>query len=103
MMGKKSFLAMRAEQEASDLISSDFKELVFAAKKLANHAIKLGSLGFGTSILEWIASFAAMYATLFAQIFVFQISVFLFLCCQAHGDPKPITRSNVINCGFSSE
>ncbi|XP_021300329.1 cold-regulated 413 plasma membrane protein 1 [Herrania umbratica] len=61
MMGKKSVLAMRAEQEASDLISSDFKELVFAAKKLANHAIKLGSLGFGTSILEWIASFAAIY------------------------------------------
>ncbi|XP_022726109.1 cold-regulated 413 plasma membrane protein 2-like [Durio zibethinus] len=61
MMGKKTYLAMKTEQEASDLISSDFKELVFAAKKLANHAIKLGSLGLGTSFLEWIASFAAIY------------------------------------------
>ncbi|OMO92179.1 cold regulated membrane protein [Corchorus olitorius] len=52
---------MRTQQDASDLISSDFKELTFAAKKLANHAIKLGSLGFGTSFLEWVASFAAIY------------------------------------------
>ncbi|XVE67424.1 hypothetical protein DITRI_Ditri08aG0159800 [Diplodiscus trichospermus] len=60
-MGKKSYLSMRTEQEASDLITSDFKELVFASKKLAYHAIKLGSLGLGTSILEWVASFAAIY------------------------------------------
>ena len=78
MIGKKSYLAMRTEQEASDLISSDFKELVFAAKKLANHAIKLGSLGFGTSFLEWIASFAAMYATLylFLSFFICSFSDF---------------------------
>ncbi|XVF45826.1 hypothetical protein PTKIN_Ptkin02bG0238000 [Pterospermum kingtungense] len=61
MMGQKSYLAMRTRQEAADLISSDIKELVFAAKKLANHTIKLGSLGFGTSFFEWIASFAAIY------------------------------------------
>ncbi|OMO75293.1 Cold-regulated plasma membrane [Corchorus capsularis] len=60
-MGKQSYLAMRTQQDTSDLISSDFKELTFAAKKLANHAIKLGSLGFGTSFLEWVASFAAIY------------------------------------------
>ncbi|KAI9181868.1 hypothetical protein LWI28_025509 [Acer negundo] len=37
------------------------EELLLAAKKLANHAIKLGGLGFGTSFLEWVASFAAIY------------------------------------------
>lgn len=45
----------------SDLIDSDLKELGMAAKKLANHAIMLGGgLGFGTSFLSWVASFAAM-------------------------------------------
>ncbi|EEF22548.1 COR413-PM2, putative, partial [Ricinus communis] len=60
-MGKKSYLAMRTEQATSELIVSDIKDLKIAAKKLANHAIKLGGLGFGTSFLEWIASFAAIY------------------------------------------
>lgn len=57
-----SYLATRTKQEATYQLSSDYKELLFAAKKLANHAIKLGSLGIGVSFLEWIASFAAMYA-----------------------------------------
>ncbi|GAY51905.1 hypothetical protein WN944_028947 [Citrus x changshan-huyou] len=64
MMGKKSYLAMRAGGVTSDLISSDMKELVVAAKKLADHsvdAIKLRGLGFGTTFLEWVASFAAIY------------------------------------------
>ncbi|KAJ4716430.1 Cold regulated membrane protein [Melia azedarach] len=64
MMGKKSYLAMRTGEVTSDLISSDMKELALAAKKLANHsvvAMKLGGLGFGTSFLEWVASFAAIY------------------------------------------
>ncbi|GLT85888.1 hypothetical protein SLE2022_040600 [Rubroshorea leprosula] len=61
-MGKKGYLAMVGEQQdTTDLISSDFKELTLAAKKLANHAIKLASLGFGTTFLEWVASFAAIY------------------------------------------
>ncbi|XP_057996465.1 cold-regulated 413 plasma membrane protein 2 isoform X2 [Hevea brasiliensis] len=60
-MGKKSYLAMRTDQETSDSIVSDIKDLSEAAKKLANHAIKLGGLGFGTSFLEWLASFAAIY------------------------------------------
>lgn len=63
MMGKKGYSAMRTSEVTSDLISSDMKELVVAAKKLADHsvvAIKLGGLGFGTSFLEWVASFAAM-------------------------------------------
>ncbi|KAH1072504.1 hypothetical protein J1N35_024832 [Gossypium stocksii] len=61
MVGKKSYLAMRSEREATDLLASDFQDLIFASKKLANHAIKLGSWGFGTTLLEWIASFAAIY------------------------------------------
>nr|ADV02770.1 WCOR413-like cold acclimation protein [Ipomoea batatas] len=64
-MGKKSFLAMETTDSssvASDLIGSDLKELGMAAKKLANHAIMLsGGLGFGTSFLSWVASFAAIY------------------------------------------
>nr|ABU82739.1 cold acclimation WCOR413-like protein [Citrus trifoliata] len=64
MMGKKSYLAMRAGGVTSDLISSDMKELVVAAEMLADHsvdAIKLRGLGFGTTFLEWVASFAAIY------------------------------------------
>ncbi|XP_055815748.1 cold-regulated 413 plasma membrane protein 2-like [Solanum dulcamara] len=59
---KKSYLAMKTESAvASNLIDSDLKEIGIAAKKLANHAIMLGGLGFGTSFLKWIASFAAIY------------------------------------------
>ncbi|KAJ6692613.1 COLD-REGULATED 413 PLASMA MEMBRANE PROTEIN 1-RELATED [Salix purpurea] len=45
----------------NSLLASDFQDLTIAAKKLANHAIKLGGLGFGTTFLEWIAAFAAIY------------------------------------------
>jgi hypothetical protein len=45
----------------SELIASDFKELGYAAQKLADHAMKLGGLGIGTSILKWIACAAAVY------------------------------------------
>ncbi|KAG5625045.1 hypothetical protein H5410_010263 [Solanum commersonii] len=59
---KKSYLAMKREASVgSDLIDSDLKEIGIAAKKLANHAIMLGGIGFGTSFLAWIASFAAIY------------------------------------------
>ena len=44
----------------SSLLASDFQDLTNAAKKLANHAVKLGGLGFGTTFLEWVAAFAAM-------------------------------------------
>uniref|UniRef100_A0A6N2LEF7 Uncharacterized protein n=1 Tax=Salix viminalis TaxID=40686 RepID=A0A6N2LEF7_SALVM len=61
-MGKNSYLAMRRDHEMeSSLFASDFQDLTIAAKKLANHAIKLGGLGFGTTFLEWIAAFAAIY------------------------------------------
>ncbi|KAL6211616.1 hypothetical protein ACLB2K_016839 [Fragaria x ananassa] len=60
----KTYLRMKTGSVANDLINADFKDLAAAAKKLANHAVHLGSLGFGTTFLEWVASFAAMYATL---------------------------------------
>ncbi|XP_049408713.1 cold-regulated 413 plasma membrane protein 2-like [Solanum stenotomum] len=59
---KKSYLAMKREASVgSDLIDSDLEEIGIAAKKLANHVIMLGGIGFGTSFLKWIASFAAIY------------------------------------------
>ncbi|CAM8904334.1 unnamed protein product [Rhodiola kirilowii] len=61
-MGRKpSYLAMRTDSFTTDLISSDWADLTTAAKNLALHAAQLGSLGFGTSFLEWVASFAAIY------------------------------------------
>jgi len=52
---------MKTDGATSELIASDFKDIGTAAKKLAAHAIKLGSLGFGTTFLQWIASIAAIY------------------------------------------
>ncbi|KAK3412480.1 hypothetical protein EUGRSUZ_I01231 [Eucalyptus grandis] len=60
-MGKSGHLAMRTDRVASDSIASDLKEMGDAAKKLANHAIEMVSSGLGTTILEWVASFAAIY------------------------------------------
>lgn len=61
--GKPNYLKMKTDSDfaaASELISSDFKDIGNAMKKLANHAVKLGGLGFGTSFLKWVACFAAM-------------------------------------------
>lgn len=52
------FLADPADAE---MIDSDINELKIAAKRLISHATKLGGLGFGTSFLKWVASFAAMW------------------------------------------
>ncbi|XP_021301229.1 cold-regulated 413 plasma membrane protein 2-like [Herrania umbratica] len=60
-MGRMDYLAMKTDPVAEDLISSDMNELKLAAKKLINDATKLGGLGFGTSFLKWVASFAAIY------------------------------------------
>lgn len=61
-MGRVEFLRMKTEEDnaTSDLINSDMNELKNAAKQLINDATKLGGLGFGTSFLKWVASFAAM-------------------------------------------
>lgn len=60
-MGTFSYLSMKTDEAATDLLTSDFKDIGYAAKKLANHAIMLGGLGIGTSIFKWIAFAAAVY------------------------------------------
>ncbi|XP_073274791.1 cold-regulated 413 plasma membrane protein 2-like [Primulina huaijiensis] len=60
-MGRMDYLAMKTDQETTELLNSDLNELKMAAKKLMDHATKLGGLGFGTSFLKWVASFAAIY------------------------------------------
>lgn len=59
-MGRIDYLAMKTDEDTVALLNSDFNELKIAAKKLINHATKLGGVAFGTSFLEWVASFAAM-------------------------------------------
>lgn len=60
-MGRMEFLKMKTDDEISaNLIESDVNEFKVAAKKLIMDAAKLGGLGFGTSFLKWVASFAAM-------------------------------------------
>ncbi|CAL5367155.1 unnamed protein product [Camellia sinensis] len=58
MMG---YLAMKTDLATAELINSDINELKIAAKRLLNHATNLVGLGFGTSLLKWVASFAAIY------------------------------------------
>ncbi|KAK9113206.1 hypothetical protein Scep_020725 [Stephania cephalantha] len=63
-MGRGEYIAMATEDEQrwrKDLLKSDLKEFGVAAKRLANDAVKLGGLAFGTSFLKWVASFAAIY------------------------------------------
>ncbi|XP_010526934.1 PREDICTED: cold-regulated 413 plasma membrane protein 1 [Tarenaya hassleriana] len=61
-MGTKSFSTIRRDQgTVQALIGSDLNELGFAAKKLVNHSIMLVGSGLGTEVLEWVASFAAIY------------------------------------------
>ncbi|KAL5987167.1 hypothetical protein ACLOJK_041164 [Asimina triloba] len=60
-MGKVTYLKMKTESSSSrQAIESDLREIGIAAKKLANDAIRLGGLGFGTTFLKWVASFSAM-------------------------------------------
>lgn len=61
-MGRKYYLAMKTDQFVSsqELINSDFNDLKMAANRLFHDATKLAGLGFGTSFLKWVASFAAM-------------------------------------------
>ncbi|KAF3672399.1 hypothetical protein FXO38_06140 [Capsicum annuum] len=59
-MGRMDYLAMKTDEDTNRLINEDLNELKLAAKKLLDHATKLGGLGFGTSLLKWFASFAAM-------------------------------------------
>ncbi|XP_077233191.1 cold-regulated 413 plasma membrane protein 2-like [Tasmannia lanceolata] len=60
-MGKLGYLAMKTDQTSNEMINSDLKEFGNAARKLANDTIRLGGLGFGTTLLKWVASIAAIY------------------------------------------
>ena len=76
MWKTKSHLAMRTDfhDEAAQLISSDLRDLGSAANKLAKHAVKLGVSGVGVSIVELIASIAAMYV-IYSTISKFPIAL----------------------------
>jgi len=52
---------MNFQQEAVQIMNSDFKDLSEAASKLANHAIKFAGIGWGGSFFGFFAAVAAMY------------------------------------------
>ncbi|CAN8257883.1 unnamed protein product [Cochlearia groenlandica] len=57
-----TFTAMRRDHGTLQaMLGSDLNEFGVAAKNLLTHTFMLTGLGFGTSILEWIASVAAIY------------------------------------------
>lgn len=71
---------MKSSSFYADLVSSDFSELTLAAKNLAVHATQhLGSLGFGTSFLQWFAAAAAMLVTFWILFFGTFVGNYVFL------------------------
>ncbi|GKU94629.1 hypothetical protein SLEP1_g8092 [Rubroshorea leprosula] len=60
-MGRIDYLAVKTDPVVEDSINSDANELRAATRKLIKDATKLGGIGFGTSFLKWVASFAAIY------------------------------------------
>lgn len=56
------YLAMKTDEITdSQLMESDgVKVLGVVARKVAGHAPMISGLGFGTTVLKWVASFAAM-------------------------------------------
>ncbi|CAI9263373.1 unnamed protein product [Lactuca saligna] len=60
-MVRSDILTLKADEVTSEILNADITELKLAVETLLNHASKLGGLGFGTSLLSWVASFAAMY------------------------------------------
>ncbi|WOG93149.1 hypothetical protein DCAR_0312430 [Daucus carota subsp. sativus] len=60
-MVRGNFLAMKTDHVSQDIINSDMNELKMAATNLIADATRLGGLGFGTSFLKWVATFAAIY------------------------------------------
>ncbi|KAK6924288.1 Cold-regulated 413 protein [Dillenia turbinata] len=60
-MGRMEFLRMKTDPAADDLINADLVELKIAAKRLFDHAFKLGAVSTGTSFFKWLASFSAIY------------------------------------------
>lgn len=52
---------MEFQEEAVQLINSDFRDLSLAANQLANHLVQLGRFGFGASFFGFFAAIAAIY------------------------------------------
>ena len=63
-MVRGNFLAMKTDHVSQDIINSDMNKLKMAATNLIADATRLGGLGFGTSFLKWVATFAAMSVSL---------------------------------------
>jgi hypothetical protein len=62
-MGKMEYLAMKTDYSGFNQIGSDLNELGPVVHNLANHAFHLAGglgLGFGSVLLQWLASLAAM-------------------------------------------
>ncbi|KAL8124813.1 hypothetical protein AgCh_012459 [Apium graveolens] len=53
-MVRGNYIAMKTDQLSQDIFNSDLNNLIA-------DATRLGGLGFGTSFLKWVASFAAIY------------------------------------------
>ncbi|KAL7602937.1 cold-regulated 413 plasma membrane protein 2 [Lactuca sativa] len=60
-MVRSDILTLKADEVTSEILNADITELKLAVETLFDHVSKLGGLGFGTSLLSWVASLAAMY------------------------------------------
>ncbi|KAJ9562272.1 hypothetical protein OSB04_007432 [Centaurea solstitialis] len=60
-MVRSDFWTLKTDDVTAELIDADISELKLAVERLFDHAVKTGGLGFGTSFLAWVASFAAIY------------------------------------------
>ncbi|KVH92555.1 cold-regulated 413 plasma membrane protein 2-like isoform X2 [Cynara cardunculus var. scolymus] len=60
-MVRSDFWTLKTEEVTAELINADISELKLAVERLFDHVTKIGGLGFGTSFLAWVASFAAIY------------------------------------------
>lgn len=76
-MGRVDYLAMKTDPiAATELLNSDINELKIAAKRFIRDATKLGGLGFGTTFLKWVASFAAMW------VLFHSLRISFAVCCS---------------------
>ncbi|KAL4581842.1 hypothetical protein LXL04_006374 [Taraxacum kok-saghyz] len=60
-MVRSDILRLKVDEVTAEILNADITELKLSVERLFDHASKLGGLGFGTSLLSWVASFSAMY------------------------------------------
>eukprot|EP01018_Ginkgo_biloba_P032163 Gb_21141 [translate_table: standard] len=60
-MGKFGLLAMKTDELRTDDLKSDLKEIEVAFRKLGKHSVGLLGAGLVTSLLQWLATIAAIY------------------------------------------